>query len=96
MEEEKPHLVILDLLLADSNGIDLMKDIFGITDVPVIFLSVYGRDEVIARAFETGAADYIVKPFSPMELVARVAMRLRTGGEAATGSSRPSHMSMAT
>ena len=82
VEEEKPHLVILDLLLADSNGIDLMKDIFGISDVPVIFLSVYGRDEVIARAFETGAADYIVKPFSPMELVARVtaALCIRRGG----------------
>ncbi|MXZ03010.1 MAG: response regulator [Chloroflexi bacterium] len=72
VKEERPQLVILDLLLADSNGIDLMEDIFDVADVPIIFLSVYGRDEVIARAFESGAADYIVKPFSPMELVARV------------------------
>ena len=43
----------------------------------MIFLSAYGQDRVIARAFETGAADYIVKPFSTTELVARVQAALR-------------------
>ena len=45
--------------------------------MPVIFLSVYGQDEVIARAFDMGAADYVVKPFSPTELAARIRAALR-------------------
>ena len=77
MEEEKPHLVLLDLMLPGSDGIDLMKDILETADVPVIFLSVYGREEVIARAFDMGAADYVVKPFSPTELAARIRAALR-------------------
>ncbi|MDE2812341.1 MAG: ATP-binding protein [Gemmatimonadota bacterium] len=76
-EEKKPHLVLLDLVLPDSNGIDLMKDILRMADVPVLFVSAYGKDEVIAQAFEKGATDYIVKPFSPTELVARVRAALR-------------------
>ena len=75
--EQRPHLVLLDLVLPDSNGIDLMKDILRMADVPVIFVSGYGRDQVIAQAFEKGATDYIVKPFSPTELVARVRAALR-------------------
>ena len=75
--EQRPHLVLLDLVLPDSNGIDLMKDILRMTDVPVLFVSGYGRDQVIAQAFEKGATDYIVKPFSPTELVARVRAALR-------------------
>ena len=77
MEEEKPALVLLDLMLPGSDGIDLMKDILATADVPVIFLSVYGREEVIARAFDMGAADYVVKPFSPTELAARIRAALR-------------------
>ena len=77
MEEQKPHLVLLDLVLPDSYGIDLMKDILRIADVPVIFVSAYGKDQVIAQAFEDGVADYILKPFSPTELVARVRAALR-------------------
>ena len=72
MEEQKPHLVLLDLVLPDADGIDLMKSILGMANVPVLFVSGYGKDQVIAQAFEQGAADYIVKPFSPTELVARV------------------------
>ena len=76
-EEQKPHLVLLDMVLPDADGIDLMKDILRIADVPVIFVSGYGKDQVIAQAFEQGATDYIVKPFSPTELVARVRAALR-------------------
>ena len=74
---ERPHLVLLDLVLPDADGIDLMEDILRMAHVPVIFVSVYGKDQVIAQAFEQGAADYIVKPFSPTELVARVRATLR-------------------
>ena len=53
MEHNRPSLVLLDLMLPGTDGIDLMRDIFGIADVPVIFLSAYGQDRVIAQAFET-------------------------------------------
>ena len=77
MEEEKPHLVLLDLMLPGTDGVALMNDIHRISDVPVIFLSVYGQDDVIARAFDMGATDYVVKPFSPTELAARIRAALR-------------------
>ena len=67
-----PYLVLLDLMLPETDGIELMGAIREIADVPVIFLSAYGQEETIARAFENGADDYVVKPFSPMELVARI------------------------
>ena len=77
VEQEKPELVLLDLMLPGTDGIKLMKEILDVADVPVIFLSVYGRDETIARAFDAGAADYVVKPFSPTELSARIRAALR-------------------
>ncbi len=72
-----PHLVLLDLMLPGSDGIELMGAIRETADVPVIFLSAYGQDEVVARAFGLGAADYVVKPFSPTELAARIRAALR-------------------
>ena len=75
--EEKPDLVLLDLMLPGTDGIELMKDILTAGDVPVIFVSAYGRDELIARAFDMGAVDYVVKPFSPTELAARIRAALR-------------------
>ena len=77
MEEEEPSLVVLDLVLPGVDGIELMRGIREAKDVPVIFLSVYGQDEVVARAFDMGAADYVVKPFSPTELAARIRAALR-------------------
>ena len=83
MEEKKPGLVLLDLMLPGTDGIELMKDLLVIADVPVIFLSAYGQDEHIVKAFDMGAADYVVKPFSPSELAARIraALRLREVSE---------------
>ena len=74
---EKPGLVLLDLMLPGSDGIELMHIVPELSDLPVIFISGYGRDETIARALEAGATDYIVKPFSPTELTARVRAALR-------------------
>ena len=85
LESDQPRLVLLDLMLPGSDGIELMKSILDIADVPVIFLSAYGRDEIIARAFEAGATDYMVKPFSPTELVARVRGALRRRMASSTG-----------
>ena len=79
VKESRPDLVLIDLMLPGTDGIDLMGDILAVADIPMIFISGYGRDQVVARAFEAGAADYIVKPFSPTELIARVRASLRRG-----------------
>ena len=81
LKTKKPRLVLLDLLLPGTDGIELMQRVPELADRPVIFISGYGRDETIARALETGADDYIVKPFSPTELVARVQAALRRRAE---------------
>ena len=80
---EKPHLVLLDLVLPGSDGIELMQQVPELSDLPVIFISAYRRDETVAQALEAGAADYIAKPFSPTELVARVRAALRRHAEPA-------------
>ena len=77
VEKEKPHLVLLDLIFPGVDGIDLLETVPQLSEVPVIFLSAYGRDQIIARALEAGAADYVIKPFSSTELVARIQTALR-------------------
>ncbi len=70
--EHGPHLVLLDLMLPEIDGIELMEAVPALQELPVIFLSAYGGDQRVALALEKGADDYIVKPFSPTELVARI------------------------
>ena len=77
MQSRRPHLVLLDLMLPGTDGIELMENVPDLGNVPVIFISAYGRDQLIARALEAGAEDYLVKPFSPTELVARIHTALR-------------------
>ena len=77
LRTQRPQLVVLDLMLPGTDGIELMEKIPELTDIPVIFISAYGREETIAKALDTGAADYIVKPFSPTELTARVRAAIR-------------------
>ena len=81
IRSERPRLVLLDLMLPGTDGIELMERVPELADLPVIFISGYGRDETIARALEAGATDYIVKPFSPMELTARIRAALRKQAE---------------
>ena len=88
IQEEEPDLVLLDLMLPGTDGIALMQGILEATDLPVIFVSIYGQEEVIARAFDMGATDYVVKPFSPTELGARIRAALRK--RAAPGRAAPS------
>ena len=77
LETEKPELVLLNLVLPGTDGFDLMARIPDVSEVPVIVLSGRGRGHDITRAFELGASDYVVKPFSPTELVARIRAALR-------------------
>ena len=81
IKTKQPRLVLLDLILPGTDGIELMESLPELAELPVIFISGYGRDDTIARALETGANDYIVKPFSPTELVARVQAALRRRDE---------------
>ena len=81
LERHRPQLVLLDLLLPGTDGITLMERVPRLADLPVIFISAYGRDETVAKALDAGADDYIVKPFSPTELTARVRAALRRRAE---------------
>ena len=81
LETEQPHLVLLDLVLPGIDGMALMERIPALADRPIIFISGYGHDDTIAQAFAAGAEDYIVKPFSPTELIARVRAALRRRAE---------------
>lgn len=65
-------LIILDLMLPDKNGLELSKDINEKLDIPILMVTAKGEDIEKLTGFSHGAADYIVKPFNPNELVARV------------------------
>jgi len=75
-----PDIVILDLGLPDIDGLKVLKEIRAFSQVPVIIFTVRGEGMDKIRGFELGADDYIVKPFSPKEIIARVhAILLRSG-----------------
>ncbi len=82
-------LVILDVGLPDGSGFELCKEIRQFSEVPVIFLTA--RNEEVDRivGLEIGADDYVVKPFSPRELVARVKAILKQMGQSSHGQSDP-------
>ena len=71
-EEESPDLVILDIGLPDLNGLEVLRALRGFSDVPVVVLTARGQDVEIARFLEEGADDYVVKPFSHVELMGRI------------------------
>ncbi len=77
LEVKHPDLVLLDLILPGVSGFDLMKRIRQVSSVPVIFLSAHDGEEHVVQALRLGADDYIVKPFSSNELVARIEASLR-------------------
>ena len=72
-----PELAILDVMLPDGNGFDLMKQLKSKGDYPILFLTARGEDDDKFRGFGLGADDYIIKPFLPKELLFRVAAILR-------------------
>ncbi len=76
-QQLRPDLVLLDLMLPGRNGIQICQDIRTQSTVPVIMLTAKGDTIDVVQGLEAGADDYVVKPFKPKELVARVRARLR-------------------
>ena len=75
---EKPDVVLLDLMLPGTDGIEVCRQIRAESGVSIIMLTAKGDTTDVVLGLESGADDYIIKPFKPKELVARVRARLRT------------------
>lgn len=76
-EVEEPDIIILDLGLPDTSGFDVLQKVRTFTSIPIIILTVKADEVDIIKGLEWGADDYIVKPCSQLELLARVKARLR-------------------
>ena len=76
-EKQHPDLVVLDLMLPDIDGLTVCKKTREISNVPIIMLTAKSDEEDILTGLKLGADDYMVKPFSPKELVARIETVLR-------------------
>ncbi len=72
LDSEKPDLVVLDMMLPGVNGLDILRRIRASGDLPVIMLTARSEESDRVAGLELGADDYVVKPFSPRELAARV------------------------
>lgn len=83
--EHAPDLVLLDLMLPGVNGIEVCRRLREVSGVPIIMLTAKADTADVVRGLESGADDYVVKPFNPKELVARVRTRLRPSPEAMAG-----------
>ncbi len=81
-EAEKPDLIVLDLNLPKLDGLAVCRRIRSQSQIPIIILSVRSADEMIVQGLELGADDYVVKPFSPNQLVARIKAVSRRAGVA--------------
>jgi two-component system, OmpR family, KDP operon response regulator KdpE len=77
IQGKKPDVVLLDLGLPDRDGTEVLADLRRWSSVPVIILSVRNAEEEIVRLLDAGADDYVVKPFSTVELVARMRVAVR-------------------
>jgi DNA-binding response OmpR family regulator len=78
----RPDLVVLDLMLPGIDGLETCRRIRAVSQVPVVMLTALGEEGDRVAGLEIGADDYLAKPFSPRELVLRVASILRRAGEA--------------
>jgi two-component system KDP operon response regulator KdpE len=79
----RPDAAILDLVLPDGDGVDVCRQLREWTHMPILVLSAVGDEDQKVRALEAGADDYVTKPFSPRELVARLRAVMRRSGPAA-------------
>ena len=88
IETQKPHVILFEPALPWSEGLERLVRIYRVSGVPVILVAGHGWDQYIGRAFELGAIDYIAKPFTSTELLARVGAALRR--RSAAGRKEPS------
>jgi two-component system KDP operon response regulator KdpE len=79
-----PHAAIIDLMLPDRPGIEVCRELRSWSELPIIVLSAVTEEDAKVSALQSGADDYVTKPFAPAELVARVQAVLRRAGRAAT------------
>ena len=92
-ETESPDIIILDINLPDIEGFQVLKEIRLFSNVPVIILTIREAEVDKIRGLETGADDYITKPFSPLDLLARVkAVLRRTGVQRSRGEDIPPYI----
>jgi DNA-binding response OmpR family regulator len=86
-ERNTVSLILLDLMLPDFSGEELCKKVRQSSDIPIIMITAKVEEENIIRGLKIGADDYVTKPFSPRQLMARVEAALRrSGGKKAAGS----------
>ncbi|MGG5254373.1 response regulator transcription factor [Neobacillus sp. SM06] len=76
-QKEGAHLIILDIMLPDLNGWEVCKEVRKTSQIPILMLTAKGESEDKLKGFEIGADDYLVKPFDPNEMVARVQSLLK-------------------
>ena len=81
LEKHRPDLVILDINMPGLNGFQVLERIRQRSDVPVIMLTGKGEVTTIGSALSIGADDYVKKPFSTRELIARIRAKLRRANE---------------
>lgn len=79
--QKRPDLILLDLMLPGMDGLDVCRILQAESDVPIIMLTAKSTDEDKLIGLELGADDYIIKPFNPREVVARVRVVLRRAGK---------------
>ncbi len=84
-EQQRPDIVVLDIMMPQMSGLEVMRRLRERTSVPVILLTAKDHDDDKVRGLELGADDYLVKPFNPEELSARVRAVLRRGYRPVTG-----------
>ena len=82
--ESRPDIVLLDLMLPGMDGIDICRAIRQDSGVPIVMLTARGDTVDVVVGLEAGADDYIVKPFKPKELVARIRARVRRHEDSST------------
>ena len=83
-QESKPDIVLLDVMLPGIDGVEVCRQIRAESTVPIVMLTARTDTVDVVLGLESGADDYVTKPFKPQELVARVRARLRRGDESET------------
>jgi DNA-binding response OmpR family regulator len=83
LEKERPQLAVLDMNLGTHSGLDAVKEVRQRSQIPVILTGALAGEEIVVRGLDMGADDFLAKPFSYRELIARIRAHLRRAGQVA-------------